>query len=480
MTTATLFTFLFLLAVEFMKSWSCVRIPPPSDSLSLGQSFPTTGKLLLSRPRSLHWVLSFGDLIIIDNCCALCDAVRSSGPPATRVGTKGCLLKITVVGLGVIGTVAATGFALSGHEVLATDVDPLKVRALGAGMYGGNEPGLADRLKAAIKEGNIRFRHCDDVDETLGEVALIAVGTPQGEGCALELSQVSAAIRWVRDRSNGNLMVAMKSTVPPGTGRGLLQNKLYGTGIGYAANPEFLGAGQALADWDRPDRIVIGTEPGDTGSLEVTRRLYSNFDSPMVFTGIAEAEMLKYASNAFLATRISFMNEIASICGRLGASVDDVSEGLALGSRTGASIFAGVGYGGPCLPKDIGALEHLARQTGAGSDLLRAVIDVNERQWQLPLHGLRDRFGGNLHALKVAILGLSFKPGTGDLTEAPGAEASPCPCWGGSATEGLRPRRRKRRESRSSPDGVQVATDVLTATTGSLGCRGHDRMERDC
>ena len=214
----------------------------------------------------------------------------------------------------------------------------------------------------------------------------------------------------------------MKSTVPPGTGHAILQEELLGAGIGYAANPEFLRAGQALADWDCPDRIVIGTEPGDTLSLEVARRLYNNINAPILATDITTAEMIKYASNAFLATRISFMNEIAAICDSVGASIDGVSEGLALDSRSGARIFAGVGYGGPCLPKDIGALGYLAQTTGAGSNLLRAIIDVNERQRQLPLHALRERFGGGLHGLKVAILGLSFKPGTGDLTEAPGAK----------------------------------------------------------
>ena len=154
--------------------------------------------------------------------------------------------------MGHVGIVAATSLALSGHEVLATDVDPAKVQALGAGIYDGYEPGLADRLKSALTAGNIRFRDCDEVDEDLGEVALIAVGTPPGEGYAPELGQVHAAIRWVRDRSDGNLVMAMKSTVPPGTGNSIIQSELHGTGMGYAANPEFLRAGQALADWNRP------------------------------------------------------------------------------------------------------------------------------------------------------------------------------------------------------------------------------------
>ena len=375
-------------------------------------------------------------------------------------------MKLTVVGLGPVGTVAAVSLAVSGHDVLATDVDVVRVQCLKAGVYDGYEPGLADRLRAALASGNIRFRHCDEVDGNLSDVVLIAVGTPAGDGYAPDLSQVRAAISWVRERSSENLVVAMKSTVPPGTGHTILQNELYGAGIGYAANPEFLRAGQGLADWDCPDRIVIGTEPGDTRSLDVVRRLYGNIDTPVLATDITTAEMIKYASNAFLANRISFMNEIAAICNRVGASIDDVSEGLALDTRSGAKIFAGVGYGGPCLPKDIGALDHLARQSGAGSDLLRAVIGVNEQQWQLPLRALRDQFGGNLNGLKVAILGLAFKPGTGDLTEAPAVKLACALAAEGAQLTVYDPCVRSGKNA-LLPDGVRVATDVLTDTAGS-------------
>ena len=376
-------------------------------------------------------------------------------------------MNVTVIGLGPVGTVTAAGLAMSGHEVLATDVDSAKVQSLSAGVYDGFEPGLEDRVRAALTAGNIRFRCCHEVDEDLGEVALVAVGTPAGEGYAPDLSQVHAAIRWVRERINGNLVVVMKSTLPPGTGDCILQNELGGTGMGYASNPEFLRAGQGLADWDCPDRIVIGTEPGDTRSLDAVRRLYSNIDAPVLATDITTAEMVKYASNAFLATRVSFMNEVAAICDRVGASIDDVSKGLALDSRSGAKIFAGVGYGGPCLPKDIGALEYLARQSGGGSDLLNAVVGVNERQWQLPLRALRQRFGGNLRELKVAILGLAFKPGTNDLTEAPAVKLACALAAEGARLKVYDPGVRSG-ENALLPEGVRVEMDVLAATTGTL------------
>ena len=374
-------------------------------------------------------------------------------------------MKVTVIGLGPIGTVAAVSLAASGHEVLATDVDPVKVESLATGVYAGQEPGLADRLQSVLKAGNIRFRHCDDVDEHLGQVALIAVGTPQGEGYAPELGQVQAAVRWVRERRYGDLVAAMKSTVPPGTGHRILENELHGTGIGYASNPEFLRAGQALTDWGRPDRIVIGTASGDSRSLDSVRRLYSNIDAPVLATDITTAEMIKYAGNAFLAARISFINEIAAICDRVGASIDGVSKGLALDARTGARIFAGVGYGGPCLPKDIGALEYLAREVGDGSDLLRAVISVNDRQCQLPLRALRDRFGDDLHGLKVAILGLTFKPGTNDLTGAPAVKLARVLAEEGAQLAVYDPGVGSG-DCILLPDGVRIATNVVSATTG--------------
>ncbi len=375
-------------------------------------------------------------------------------------------MKVTVIGLGNVGTVAAAGFALSGHQVLATDVDLHKIQALRDRGYCGPEPELRERIAAAMEGGNIRFRHSDEVAEELGDVALVAVGTPSGEGYSVELGQVKGAVTWVRKRASSGLVLAMKSTVPPGAGARILERELRGTGICYAANPEFLRVGQAVRDWDSPDRIVIGTAPGDSRSLEIMRSLYEGIDSPVLAADITTAEMIKYASNAFLATRISFINEIAAICDQVGASIDDVSEGLAMDSRTGAGIFAGAGYGGPCLPKDTGALLNLARQTGASADLLQAVVDVNQRQWQLPLRALRDRFGDRLKGLKVAVLGLAFKPGTGDLTEAPAVKLALALAEEGAELTAYDPYFRSG-GNEALPVAMRVAPDVLTATAGT-------------
>ena len=328
-------------------------------------------------------------------------------------------MKITVVGLGYVGTVAAAALAGAGHDVLGIDIDRGRTDLLCTGKVPLYEPGLEERIDAALGAGTLRFLHRDDVSETLGDVALIATGTPPTHGGGADLHQVRSAVSWIRSKSSRDLTIVMKSTVPPGTGRRLLESELRGTSIRYASNPEFLREGRAVDDWEKPDRIVIGVEPDDNSSVDVVKRMYAGIDAPCMVTDITSAEMIKYASNAFLATRISFINEIASLCDSVGASIDEVSEGMALDSRTGARIHAGVGYGGSCFPKDVRALDHLALTSGASVDLLRSVINTNNRQRLLPLHALRQRFGGALDGLRVGILGLAFKPGTDDVRDAP-------------------------------------------------------------
>jgi UDPglucose 6-dehydrogenase len=211
----------------------------------------------------------------------------------------------------------------------------------------------------------------------------------------------------------------MKSTVPPGVGQTILQQDLKGLGVNYVANPEFIREGRALEDWQLPDRIVVGTEPGDERSVEAVREMYSTVNAPYLLTDITSAEMIKYASNGFLATRISFINEIASLCDRVGASVDAVSKGIAMDARTGSQIHAGIGYGGSCLPKDIRVLNRIALENELDAPLLRSVVEVNDRQRLLPLEMLRRRFGETIAGLNVGVLGLAFKPGTNDVRDAP-------------------------------------------------------------
>ena len=328
-------------------------------------------------------------------------------------------MKITVVGLGYVGTVAASCLADAGHDVTGVDLDPDRAATLQSGQMPIYEPGLAEITKDALAGNRVRFTHAADFQGPIGEVALVAVGTPQSPDGGADLSQVRAAVEWVREQDALGATLVMKSTVPPGTGQRLAARELAGSGIRYVANPEFLREGQAVHDWKHPDRIVVGVEPGDSRSIDVMRTLNVASEAPCIVTDVTSAEMVKYASNAFLATRISFINEMAALCERVGASIDVVSQGLAMDSRTGSRIYAGVGYGGSCFPKDVRALDHLALTSNADVELLRSVITVNNRQRLRPLYALRERFNGGIAGLRVAVLGLAFKPDTDDVREAP-------------------------------------------------------------
>ncbi len=331
-------------------------------------------------------------------------------------------MKVTVVGLGRVGTVVAAGLVSAGHKVLGVDIHHCRVTALRRGRPSFHEPGLAKRIALASQRGTLRFLHRDEVMEDLGEVAVITVGTPPSRESAPDLRQVRDAVSWVRSMRPRDLVIAMKSTVPPGTGSDLVEEELLGTGIGYVANPEFLREGWAIHDWDSPDRIVVGVCLNDVRSAEAVRRMHAGIDAPFLVTDVTSAEMIKYANNAFLATRISFINEIATLCDLFGASIDAVSEGLAMDSRTGSKAHAGVGYGGSCLPKDVRTLDQLALAGRVKAELLRAVDSVNNQQRLLPLRALRERFNGRLAGLRIGVLGLAFKPGTDDVRDAPALE----------------------------------------------------------
>ena len=221
---------------------------------------------------------------------------------------------------------------------------------------------------------------------------------------------------WIKERQTSGV-VLMKSTVPPGTGERLREAELFGTAFTYISNPEFLREGQAVHDWFHPDRIVVGG--ADEDSLGIVKALYEGINAPYAATDITSAEMIKYASNAFLATKISFINEIAMLCERVGAAIDDVRDGVALDPRIGPSFLgAGVGYGGSCFPKDVSALDQLALTNNHNFELLKSVIMVNSRQRLLPLYALRERFA-SLSGVRVGILGLTFKPHTDDVRQAP-------------------------------------------------------------
>ena len=326
-------------------------------------------------------------------------------------------MKITVMGLGYVGAVAVAALSKAGHNVLGVDVDQSRVSSFQRGVCPFYEPELSGLISSGLAAGRLRFQRLDEAKESLGEIILVAVGTPTQAYGGTDLSQVYSAIRWIKERNPGRAVVVMKSTVPPGTGIRLMAEELADSQLGYVFNPEFLREGQAVHDWFHPDRIVIGGE--DEAAIALVKRMYEGIEAPVLVTDVTSAEMIKYTANAFLPTKISFINEIASLCDRVGANIDDVAHGVGLDTRIGSSFLqAGLGYGGSCFPKDTRALEFLSAVKGYNCELLRAVINVNNRQRLLPVQALQEVFP-SLKEVKVALLGLAFKPDTDDVREAP-------------------------------------------------------------
>jgi UDPglucose 6-dehydrogenase len=322
--------------------------------------------------------------------------------------------EVTVFGAGYVGLVTAACLAEMGHSVQLIEVDRSKLEILDSGQVPFHEPGLAEVVARAVASGGLRFLHPDEMD-ACGEFVVVAVGTPPATGGAADLRFVRSVVDLVAQRATPGTVVIMKSTVPPGTGARLAE-ALAPMGVEYASNPEFLREGSAVDDWFRADRIVLG---GAEATVDHVAALYEGIDAPIVRCDIASAELIKYASNAFLATKISFANEIARLCDRLDADVDLVMHGVGLDPRIGpAFLKAGIGYGGSCFPKDTKALDYLSSMNGYDFHLLKAVIDVNGGQRLLPIMTLRNVLG-DLRGTTIAVAGLTFKPHTDDTREAP-------------------------------------------------------------
>ncbi len=322
---------------------------------------------------------------------------------------------IGVVGTGYVGLVSAVCFAHLGHDVVCMDVDEGKIARLSRGDVPIYEPGLEKLM--ADNAGRLSFTTSYDEVLAACRILFIAVDTPPSPSGDADLSRVQHATREIAARGGERLLV-MKSTVPVGTGEKVMADleALGATGMTYASNPEFLREGAAIQDFLEPDRIVIGAFRDEDG--DAVEALYRGIDTDVVRTSVPTAEMVKYASNAFLATKISFINEIANVCEQVGADVRTVAHGMGLDHRIGPHfLHAGIGYGGSCFPKDVQALKQLAGNTGYHFQLLNAVIEVNALQKRRVVGKLKDRLGG-LRGKTIALLGLTFKPQTDDLREA--------------------------------------------------------------
>jgi UDPglucose 6-dehydrogenase len=316
-----------------------------------------------------------------------------------------------VIGAGWVGLVTAACFAELGHEVWVRDVLQEKIDTLSRGEVPIYEPGLSD----LILKNSARLHWTLDMDDVVSNAELLfcCVDTPPTYSGDADLSRVDKVVQEIGDLESHALI--MKSTVPVGTGRAI-KRKLQT--MGYVSNPEFLKEGSAIADFQRPDRVVVGAGPEDQRFGDRLEALYAELDAPMVRTDVASSEMIKLASNAFLATKISFINEIANVSEELGADVEEVARGMGLDSRIGPQFLrAGSGFGGSCFPKDVSALKQLAGNTGYHFQLLTAVIEVNELQ-KRRIVGKLQKHLGSLVGKEIAILGLAFKPNTDDIREA--------------------------------------------------------------
>ncbi len=337
-------------------------------------------------------------------------------------------MKVSIFGSGYVGLVTGACLANVGNHVLCVDVDGAKVARLNAGEVPIYEPGLDEIIERNRADERLRFTTDAVAAVDHGEVIFIAVGTPPGEDGSADLSHVLAVARTIGKASNHPTIVVNKSTVPVGTAdkvRAMIAGELERRGKHVAfdvvSNPEFLKEGAAVDDFNRPDRIIIGTE--SEHAIAIMRALYAPFNrnhDRLLELDTRSAELAKYAANSLLATKISFMNEIAAVAERVGADIESVRRGIGSDPRIGWHfIYAGAGYGGSCFPKDVRALAATAREVGFEPELLSAVEAVNNRQKYVLFEKIRAHFGGNLRGKRFALWGLAFKPQTDDMREAP-------------------------------------------------------------
>ncbi|AOK22786.1 UDP-glucose 6-dehydrogenase [Burkholderia ubonensis] len=345
-------------------------------------------------------------------------------------------MKITIIGTGYVGLVTGSCLAEIGHDVFCLDVDPRKIDILNNGGMPIHEPGLLDIIARNRAAGRLRFSTDVEASVAHGEIQFIAVGTPPDEDGSADLQYVLEAARNIGRHMTGFKVIVDKSTVPVGTAqrvRGVVDEALAARGLAgsvahrfsVVSNPEFLKEGAAVEDFMRPDRIIIGVDGDETGEIarEKMKKLYAPFNrnhERTIYMDVRSAEFAKYAANAMLATRISFMNEMSNLADKVGADIEAVRRGIGSDPRIGYHfLYAGVGYGGSCFPKDVQALIRTASENGQPLRILEAVEEANHAQKAVLLGKIEHRFGADLTGREFAVWGLAFKPNTDDMREAP-------------------------------------------------------------
>jgi len=380
-------------------------------------------------------------------------------------------MRIAVVGTGYVGLVAGTCFAESGNTVVCIDIDQKKVDALRRGEVPIYEPGLEELLRRNTKDGRLSFTTSYAEGIPRAEVVFIAVGTPPGEDGSADLKYVISAARSIGQHLTGYAVIVDKSTVPVGTAAKVQAAVASTTQHPFAvvSNPEFLKEGAAIDDFLKPDRVVIGSD--DKRAADVMEELYAPFvrtGNPIIHMAIASAELTKYAANAMLATRISFMNEIANICNRTGANINDVRRGIGSDARIGNRfLFAGVGYGGSCFPKDVQAIVKTSAELGYDFKILKAVEAVNADQKRLLVQMVKQHHGANLAGKTVAVWGLAFKPNTDDMREAPAIVVVEELLAAGAKVVAFDPEAMTEARHRHFGDRITYATNPMEAVKGA-------------
>ena len=332
-------------------------------------------------------------------------------------------MKICIIGTGYVGLVAGVCFAENGNDVICVDKDSKKIEGLKRGKVPIYEPGLEELLKRNTKKERLQFT--TNLKKAVKEsfIIFIAVGTPQDDDGSADLNHVLEVAALIGKAMNGYKIIATKSTVPVGTTNRVRDaiGKETEHPFNVASNPEFLKEGAAVNDFMKPDRIIIGTDNQE--AADIMKELYSPFvrtGNPILIMDIESAEMTKYAANAMLATRVSFMNELANLCEKVGADISDVRKGMGTDPRIGYSfLFPGVGYGGSCFPKDVKAIIRTAEENNYDLNILKAVDLANTNQREILVKKIMEHFGGNLKGRVIGIWGLSFKPNTDDIRDAP-------------------------------------------------------------
>ncbi|MCI0335233.1 MAG: UDP-glucose/GDP-mannose dehydrogenase family protein [Planctomycetes bacterium] len=332
-------------------------------------------------------------------------------------------MKIAVIGTGYVGLVTGTCFADSGNDVACVDIDQAKTDLLSQGVIPIYEPGLAEMVHENQAAERLRFTTDLSGAVSAAEIVYLAIGTPQAGGGAADLTALWKVVDSIAPHLRPDAVVVTKSTVPVGTCSKIFARlkEVTGRDCDVASNPEFLKEGSAIEDFIKPDRVVVGVRRQEVG--DVLHELYKPFlrtEKPFLVMSPESAELTKYVANALLSTKISFINEMANLCERMGADINDVRRGIGHDSRIGfAFLFPGVGYGGSCFPKDIRALVKMAEELGVEPRVMRAVDEVNEHQKRVTIEKIHAHFGGNLRGKTIAVWGLAFKPRTDDIREAP-------------------------------------------------------------